>query len=58
MHIAAATRLHRDMIPAVQRVHDALDAKAHTFADVVKIGRCPSARRYPAHCGAGDIRLD
>ena len=39
MHIAAATRLHRDMIPAVQRVHDALDAKAHTFADVVKIGR-------------------
>jgi fumarate hydratase class II len=39
MHIAAATRLHRDLIPAVQRVHDALDAKAHTFADVAKIGR-------------------
>jgi fumarate hydratase class II len=39
MHIAAATRLHRDLIPAVQRVHDALDAKAHAFADVVKIGR-------------------
>jgi len=39
MYIAAATRLHRDLIPAVQRVHDALDAKAHAFADVVKIGR-------------------
>src|SRR5437867_3071018 len=39
MHIAAATRLQRDLIPAVQRVHDALDAKAHAFADVVKIGR-------------------
>jgi len=39
MHIAAATRLHRDLIPAVQRVHDALDAKAQAFANVVKIGR-------------------
>ena len=39
MHIAAATRLQRDLIPAVQRVHDALAAKAHAFADVVKIGR-------------------
>jgi fumarate hydratase, class II len=39
MHIAAATRLQRDLIPAVQRVHDALDTKAHAFADVVKIGR-------------------
>jgi fumarate hydratase class II len=39
MHIAAATRLQRDLIPAVQRVHDALDAKAQAFADVVKIGR-------------------
>jgi fumarate hydratase, class II len=38
MHIAAATRLHRDLIPAVQRVHDAFDAKAQAFADVVKIG--------------------
>ncbi|MBI2924391.1 MAG: class II fumarate hydratase [Verrucomicrobia bacterium] len=39
MHIAAATRLHRDLIPAIQRVHDALEAKAKEFADVVKIGR-------------------
>ena len=39
MHIAAAERLHNDLIPAVQRVHDAIDAKAKEFADVVKIGR-------------------
>jgi fumarate hydratase class II len=39
MHIAAAGRLHDDLIPAIQRVHDAIDAKAKDFADVVKIGR-------------------
>ncbi|HEX5400487.1 MAG TPA: class II fumarate hydratase, partial [Verrucomicrobiae bacterium] len=38
-HIAAASRLHNDLIPAVQRVHDAIDAKAKEFANVVKIGR-------------------
>lgn len=39
MHIAAAERLHNALIPAVQSVHDAIDAKAREFADVVKIGR-------------------
>jgi fumarate hydratase class II len=39
MHIAAAERLRHDLIPAIQRVHDAIDAKAKEFADVVKIGR-------------------
>jgi fumarate hydratase, class II len=39
MHIAAAMRLQEDMIPAVQRVHDAIRAKAEEFAQVVKIGR-------------------
>ncbi len=38
-HIAAASRLCHDLIPAVQRVHEAIDAKAKAFADVVKIGR-------------------
>jgi fumarate hydratase class II len=37
--VAAATALHRDLIPAVQCVHDAIDAKAREFADVVKMGR-------------------
>ena len=39
MHIAAAERVQRALIPAIQSVHDAIDAKAKEFADVVKIGR-------------------
>jgi len=38
MYIAAAETLN-DLIPIVQAVHDAIDAKAKEFADVVKIGR-------------------
>ncbi len=39
MHIAAAERLNRDLIPAIQELHDAIQAKAEEFADVIKIGR-------------------
>jgi fumarate hydratase class II len=39
MHIAAAERMHGALIPSVKRVHQALEAKAKEFADVVKIGR-------------------
>jgi fumarate hydratase class II len=39
MHIAAAERVRNALIPAVRRVHQAIDAKAKEFADVVKIGR-------------------
>src|SRR5271163_4289615 len=39
MHIAAASRVAQDLIPAVGHLRDALDAKAKQFADVVKIGR-------------------
>src|SRR5205085_4275043 len=38
MYIAAAERLNA-LIPTVQILHDAIDAKAKEFADVVKIGR-------------------
>ncbi len=38
MHIAAAERMNK-LIPEIQRVHDAIDAKAKEYADVVKIGR-------------------
>ena len=38
MYIAAAERMYA-LIPEVQNVHDAIDAKAKEFADVVKIGR-------------------
>ncbi|MGH9971459.1 MAG: class II fumarate hydratase [Pyrinomonadaceae bacterium] len=38
MYIAAAEQLHK-LIPEVQKVHDAILAKAEEFKDVVKIGR-------------------
>jgi fumarate hydratase, class II len=39
MHIAAASRVVQDLIPSVERLRGALDAKAREFASVVKIGR-------------------
>src|SRR3954452_15528738 len=39
MHIAAAEQMERNLIPAVEELRDALDAKARAFAHVVKIGR-------------------
>ncbi|MEL7444757.1 MAG: class II fumarate hydratase [Pseudomonadota bacterium] len=39
MHIAAASETIEQLIPALQHLHGALDAKAGSFADIVKIGR-------------------
>jgi fumarate hydratase class II len=39
MHIAAATETARRLLPAVNTLRDALDAKAKEFAGIVKIGR-------------------
>jgi len=39
MHIAAASRVAQDLIPAVLQLREALNAKAREFANVVKIGR-------------------
>src|SRR5208282_2982647 len=39
MHIAAASRVSQDLIPSVERLRDALNAKAREFANIVKIGR-------------------
>src|SRR4030088_1829078 len=39
MHIAAAERVKNALIPAIKSVHDAIEAKAQEFKDVVKIGR-------------------
>jgi len=39
MHIAAASRVAEVLIPAVERLRDAIDAKARGFGNVVKIGR-------------------
>jgi len=39
MHIAAAVEITRHLIPALERLRAALDAKAEAFAAIVKIGR-------------------
>jgi fumarate hydratase class II len=39
MHIAAASRVAEVLIPAVERLRDAIEDKARAFHDVVKIGR-------------------
>ena len=39
MHIAAVEQIHHDLIPALETLHKALDAKAKEYADIVKIGR-------------------
>ena len=39
MHIAAAERVQKTLIPAVATVRDALRAKQEEFKDIVKIGR-------------------
>jgi fumarate hydratase, class II len=39
MHIAAVEQIHHALVPALEHLHAALDAKAKEFADIVKIGR-------------------
>ncbi|MEJ7932825.1 class II fumarate hydratase [Sphingobium sp. AN558] len=39
LHIAAARAVAGQLFPALDRLHDALDAKAKTWASIVKIGR-------------------
>ena len=39
MHIAAADEIVRSLVPALEHLRTALDAKADAFQDIVKIGR-------------------
>ena len=39
MHIAAATQVSQELIPSLEKLRDAFDAKAREFETVVKIGR-------------------
>ncbi|MEJ0010161.1 MAG: class II fumarate hydratase [Alphaproteobacteria bacterium] len=39
MHIAAAMQIEKSLIPALKKLHAALDGKAKEFAKIVKIGR-------------------
>jgi fumarate hydratase class II len=39
MHIAAGEEINTRLLPALQKLRDALDAKAKEYADIIKIGR-------------------
>jgi len=39
MHIAVAVEVNTTLIPNLQALHDAIDAKAKEFQDIIKIGR-------------------
>jgi fumarate hydratase class II len=39
MHIAAVQQVHEELLPGLEQLHAALDAKAVAFAGIVKIGR-------------------
>ncbi|MCV6575223.1 MAG: class II fumarate hydratase [Cohaesibacter sp.] len=39
MHIAAAEEINKSLIPALKKVHAALDEKAKSFEHIIKIGR-------------------
>jgi len=39
MHIAAVEQVHHQLLPALQHLHAALQAKADAFREIIKIGR-------------------
>jgi len=51
MHIATGTALSNDLIPALEKLRDSLQAKATEFHDVLKIGRTHLMDATPVRLG-------
>src|SRR5882757_1326128 len=51
MHVAAATRILADLVPAFEMLHRALRAKEKAFAKIVKIGRTHTQDATPLTLG-------
>jgi fumarate hydratase class II len=51
MHVSARVALHHDLVPALERLRDALLAKAAEFDDVVKSGRTHLMDATPVRLG-------
>ncbi len=51
LHVAARQGIHEDLLPALGRLHAALDRKAHEFDDIVKIGRTHLMDATPVRLG-------
>jgi len=51
IHVAAVGTLHRELMPALHRLHNSLRTKAREFDDVVKIGRTHLQDATPIRMG-------
>ena len=51
IHVAAAETLQNDLIPALQELHEALEAKSREFWEVIKIGRTHLMDATPVRLG-------
>ena len=51
IHVSSLEALHRDLLPALRRLHQALTAKAEEFDRIVKIGRTHLADATPIRLG-------
>ena len=51
MHIAAVVRIETLLLPALRRLHDALDDRRRAFARVIKIGRTHTQDAVPLTLG-------
>uniref|UniRef100_G1TVI3 Fumarate hydratase, mitochondrial n=1 Tax=Oryctolagus cuniculus TaxID=9986 RepID=G1TVI3_RABIT len=51
MHIAAAIEVHEVLLPGLQKLHDALEAKSKEFAQIIKIGRTHTQDAAPLTLG-------
>jgi fumarate hydratase class II len=51
MHIACAEEVANRLIPALEHLHKALDAKAKSWADIIKIGRTHTQDATPVTLG-------
>ncbi len=51
MHIACAEEIHHRLLPALRKLRDALNGKAHAWKDIVKIGRTHTQDATPLTLG-------
>ncbi len=51
IHVSAAEGIAKGLIPELERLHAALDAKAHEFDEIVKIGRTHLQDAVPIRLG-------
>lgn len=51
IHVAVALAIHKELVPALKRFHDAIAAKAKQWDDIIKIGRTHLADATPIRLG-------